>query len=129
MLTKGAHHYSLCVADVEVSRSFYGDLLGLPEIERPDFGIPGIWYQAGTVQLHLIQVPEEVEAGSLSARVSPTDRHIAFEIDDYEAVLGRLTQAGLEVTGLGAKVGQMFVHDPDKNMIEFIAPGGQLGRR
>ena len=67
MITKGAHHFSIDVADVTVSRSFYGELLGLSEIERPDFGLPGVWYQAGPVQLHLIQVPEGVEVGVAEA--------------------------------------------------------------
>ncbi|MFP6639347.1 MAG: VOC family protein, partial [Myxococcota bacterium] len=51
MLTRAAHHYSIDVSDVEASRRFYGELLGLPEIERPDFGMPGVWYQTGPVQL------------------------------------------------------------------------------
>jgi glyoxylase I family protein len=61
MITKGAHHVSLCVRELEPSREFYGGLLGLPEIERPDFGVPGIWYQAGAIQLHLICAPEGVD--------------------------------------------------------------------
>ena len=59
MITKGAHHVSLDTADLAASKRFYGDLLGLAELERPDFGLPGVWYQAGPVQLHIIQVPEE----------------------------------------------------------------------
>ena len=128
MLTKGAHHCSLDVADVEVSRSFYGGLLGLPEIERPDFGIPGAWYQAGSVQLHLIQVPSGVDVGSSAPTLTPLAHHIAFEIEDYEAVRGSLCEAGLEMLATGAERGQIFVRDPDGNVIEFIKPGGQLGR-
>jgi hypothetical protein len=38
----------------------------------------------------------------------------------------KLEAAGLEVTGRGVEVGQLFVRDPHGNMLEFIQPGGQL---
>lgn len=128
MLTRAAHHYSIDVSDVEASRRFYGELLGLPEIERPDFGMPGVWYQAGPVQLHLIQVPEGVDVGSLSTSLTPMAPHIAFEVDSYERVEAELEAAGLEVMAFGPVSGQMFVRDPDGNTIEFIDPTRNPGR-
>jgi glyoxylase I family protein len=129
MLIEGAHHFSLAVADIEKARAFYSDLLGLPELERPDFGLPGIWYQAGPVQLHLIQTPPGVDVGSQAAFLTPLAQHIAFAIGDYAEVQNRLEAAGLEMLAAGAEVGQIFVRDPDGNTIEFIEPGGRLGRR
>lgn len=128
MLTRAAHHYSLDVSDIEVSRRFYGDLLGLSEIERPDFGIPGAWYQAGAVQLHLIQIPEGVDVGSRPATLTPLAAHIAFEIDSYERVEAELREAGIDAQALGGQAGQIFVRDPDGNTIEFIDPSRQPGR-
>ena len=128
MITRRAHHVSLCVHDLERARAFYGDFLGLPEIERPDFGFPGVWYQAGDVQLHLIVPPEGVDTGTPASKLTPIAPHLAFEIDDYEKVQARAEACGLEVIGLGAKVGQLFVRDPDHNVVELIQPGGQLGR-
>jgi len=123
----GAHHYSLDTEDVERARGFYGDLLGLDEIERPDFGFPGAWYQAGPVQLHLIQIPPGVDVGTVAPQLTPLANHIAFEIDDYEAVKAELEAAGCELIGLGGEVGQLFVRDPDGNLVELIQPGGRLG--
>ena len=121
-LTRGAHHVSLDVRDVAVSRAFYGELLGLPEIERPEIGLPGAWYQAGAVQLHLIQVPEGVDVGRPAAQPTPLANHLAFEIDDLEAVEAALRAAGCGVISLAKRSGQLFVADPDGNMIEFIRP-------
>ena len=39
------HHVSLCVTDVERARRFYIGILGLEEIERPNFPFPGAWLQ------------------------------------------------------------------------------------
>lgn len=118
MITRGVHHVSLCSRDLARARAFYGELLGLPEIERPALGIPGVWYQAGPVQLHVI-----VTAGSedhASQSLTPLANHIAFAIDDYEGVAQRLEQTGHAVVGLGADAGQLFLHDPDGNTIELI---------
>lgn len=127
-ITKGAHHVSLNVEDLDASRAFYGELLGLPEIERPDFGFPGAWYQAGPVQLHLIVPPSGADVGRTAPTLTPLANHLAFEIEDYDAVKAKLEAEGIQTIGLGAKAGQLFVHDPSGNLLEFIAPGGQLGR-
>ena len=128
MITKGAHHVSLTVSDLDQACAFYGGLLGLAEIERPDFGFPGAWYQAGSVQLHLITAPPGHDIGSTPARTTPLANHLAFEIEDYEAMKARLEDAGIDVIGLGDEAGQLFAPDPHGNMIEFIRPGGRLGR-
>lgn len=122
MITKGAHHVSLDVRDIGVARRFYGELLGLAEIERPDFGFAGAWYQAGPIQLHLIEVPEGVDVGVRAKNPTPLSHHLAFEIDDCEAVRSELEAAGHDVIALGRETGQLFVADPDGNMIEFIRP-------
>ena len=129
MLTRGAHHVSLVVRDTERSRLFYGGLLGLEEIERPDFGIPGAWYQAGPIQLHLVEPPQEVDSGTPPAEFTVFASHVAFEIEDSDAVASALSGEGFEVKGVGSPSGQMFVRDPDGNLVEFIRPGGRLGRR
>ena len=129
MITKRVHHVSLTVSDIDRSRRFYGELLGLEEIERPDFGFPGAWYQAGDVQLHLIVAPPGVDVGRPPKSANPLGGHVAFQIDDYGAVRDALRAEGLEPIETGAEVGQLFCGDPDGNVVEFIAPGGRLGRR
>jgi glyoxylase I family protein len=131
MIAKGANHFSLHVRDLEASRAFYGDLLGLPEADRPNLGFPGEWYQAGAVQLHLIQVPAgfKGDLGSPPPTLNPLANHIAFEIDDYEVVKAKLEESGQKVIGLGVESGQLFMQDPDGHVVEFIRPGGLVGGR
>jgi glyoxylase I family protein len=117
-----AHHVSLVIEDVERSRAFYGGVLGLPEAARPDLGFPGAWYQAGAVQLHLIVPPPGVDTGARPEKLSPIAPHLAFAIDGYDATRDALRAAGLEVVELGRAAGQMWVADPDGNIIELIAP-------
>lgn len=128
MIAKRTHHVSIAVSDLGRARAFYGGLLGLQEIERPDFGVPGAWYAAGEVELHLIVPPEGVDVGTRAPALNPIAGHTAFEIEDYEAVRKVLRAQGIPVLETGVEVGQLFVHDPDRNVVELIVPGGRLGR-
>jgi catechol 2,3-dioxygenase-like lactoylglutathione lyase family enzyme len=46
--------------------------------------------------------------------------HAAFAIDDYASALEQLRGAGVQVLEAGAGRGQMWVQDPDGNVLEFI---------
>ena len=49
------HHVAVCVTDIARSKSFYGGILGLKEVDRPAFPFEGAWYEMGDGrQLHLI---------------------------------------------------------------------------
>lgn len=122
MITTSVHHISFAVSDLERSREFYGGVLGLQPIERPELGIPGIWYAAGAAEVHLIAKPEGVDAGSPPDKLSPLANHQAFAIESYAACLEHLRGRGLEVMETSPERGQMWVQDPDGNVIELIAP-------
>ena len=50
------HHISLPVRDVSRSVAFYRDILGLTQIDRPNFNFQGAWFALGPdQQLHLIK--------------------------------------------------------------------------
>ena len=112
----GVHHVSLNVADVDAAGRFYLDVLGLEQIERPDFGFPGMWLQAGDTQIHLIE-----EAG----HQAPEGQHFAFQVPDIETTIGELRDRGVEVSDAMAIPGagtQAFLKDPSGNLIELNQP-------
>jgi glyoxylase I family protein len=115
------HHTSFAVKDLERSRFFYEEILGLTPKPRPDLGIPGIWYQAGACEVHLIQTFPGVDLGTPPPEINPMARHEAFAIADYDQALAILQSHGLEVLETSAVQGQMWVRDPDGNIIELIA--------
>ena len=119
MITDSLHHVSLSVRDLDASLRFYCDLLGLTPIERPDFGFPGAWLQAGTIQLHLIVAPEGVDTGSPPEKTTPLANHLAFAVSDFHETVTALEKQGLEVITVGAASGQCWVTDPSGNVIEF----------
>lgn len=117
-----AHHMSFPVADLERSRHFYEVVLGLKPIARPDLGFPGAWYQAGSGEVHLLQVPADMDVGTPPHSLNPLGRHAAFAVSDYDSALAHLQAHGLEVLGFGRDHGQMWVKDPDGHVIELIVP-------
>lgn len=113
-------HASICVTNVERSRQFYEGLLGLTPAPRPDFGFPGMWYQIGEGQLHLIQRQRADSTGHPAQSIDATDPHLAIRVDDLDGMRRRLQAAGLEILDFGSE--QLWVHDPDGNTVELRAP-------
>jgi glyoxylase I family protein len=112
------HHVSVRVRDVERSRQFYERVLGVAPTERPDLGFPGMWYRAGSSEIHLIGQERLVEGG-----VDPSDPHFALEVSDLSAVRRTLDAAGIPYLALGD--GVLWVHDPDGNTVELRVPDGR----
>jgi catechol 2,3-dioxygenase-like lactoylglutathione lyase family enzyme len=117
---QGLHHLSFTVPDLGEARRFWCDLLGFSDIERPDFGFPGAWLRCFGTEVHLLQLPGRAEEAD--GALSPGRNHVAFRVDDLEAVRARLEGAGLEVLAGVAGIRQMFVLGPGASVIEFIQP-------
>lgn len=126
MRITGVDHVSLPVTALERALRFYQGTLGLAPIPRPDMGaLGGAWLAAGATQVHLIVTPDGADVGRPPAALNPVAPHTAFAIEDYDATKAALDAAGCAVFGLGAGRGQMWVQDPDGNVIELIVPGGR----
>ena len=121
MITDSLHHVSLSVEDLDASLHFYCDILGLSKIDRPDFGFPGAWLQAGAVQVHLIVAPDGIDTGAPPEKLTPLANHTAFSVSDYQKTVAALESHGLVVTKTNPEIGQLWVPDPSGNVIEFTA--------
>lgn len=119
MITR-IHHASLLVADTERSLQFYRDILGL-EIseERPELGFPGAWLQVGEQQIHLLELPNPDPVEGRPAH-GGRDRHIAFHVDDLDALSDRLDRRAIPFTLSRSGRRALFCRDPDGNALEFI---------
>jgi len=125
---KQIDHVTIVVRDLERSRQFYVDVLGMVPETRPGFSFPGLWFQAGTTHIHLIL--EHPESGPAEVfipeecRISRT-RHFAFEVDDALAARDRLQELGLTLVD-GPKQRpdgptQIYLFDPDRNLVELFS--------
>lgn len=118
----GLHHASLVIGDLDASSAFYGEHLGLPPLERPALGFPGLWYDLGGGQaLHLLLVPNP-DPTERAVRCGQ-DRHLALRVRGLEGLAARLEAAGFPVERSRSGRPAAFVRDPDGNAIELIEDG------
>ena len=107
-------HCSVLITDVERSRRFYRDLLGLREIPKPrTFDFVVVWFDLGNQHLHLLL---KDKADTLSPR------HFALRVADARAARSYFGPRGIAVQEATPIPGaeRFFIADPDGNRIEII---------
>lgn len=120
-MIEGLHHVAVPVTDLERAKRFYGEVLGLEEIQRPAFDFPGAWYALGEGQLHLI-VHTSPRTLRGTTEIDSRDGHFAARVRDYDATLARLRAHGVPLKAKRVNVtpwSQIYVTDPDGNVIEL----------
>jgi catechol 2,3-dioxygenase-like lactoylglutathione lyase family enzyme len=130
-------HYLVLSDDIETTRRFYCDALGMTAGFRPELEFPGYWlYVAATPCLHVAEWQSYavwtkrvgIPISTKARGTGPVD-HIAFNASDYDGMLARLERFGIEpyrniLDDIGLR--QLFLYDPNGVAIElnFRSPGG-----
>jgi len=123
-------HYLVLTDDLEATRAFYCDLLGMEAGYRPPLDFLGYWLYVGeTPAIHVAGwhdyeryargagMPIPTHTGT----TGPVD-HIAFTGTGHDELAARLDAAGVEyqrneIPDIGLR--QIFVHDPSGVRIEL----------
>ena len=108
------------------ARAFYGELLGLPEVEKPESmrASGGAWFALGAQQLHVGVEDPFAPAAKAHPGLSVTD-------EELDALAERLEAAGAPVTWDDRKPGvrRFYTADPFGNRLELLAAPGQDAER
>ncbi|HXN15382.1 MAG TPA: VOC family protein [Usitatibacter sp.] len=147
---KRVDHYSIRTLDLEASRRFYTEVIGLKVGPRPPFDFPGFWLYSGDPPadlqnsarnyglVHLMGVDRdnpqalnnyvgERDAASLKGGTGALD-HVAFAATGRQAMVERCRRGNVKffersVPILGLH--QMFLTDPDGVTIELNYPASE----
>jgi catechol 2,3-dioxygenase-like lactoylglutathione lyase family enzyme len=126
---KTIDHITLVVSDLEQSAKFYTEVLGMEAVERPDFGFPGRWFQAGSTQIHMnVEGEEAGKSGLVFQGATRLTRgfHYAFRVDDCDTAAARLAELRIPIAAGpysrpdGAR--QLYIRDPDGHLVEICSP-------
>lgn len=133
MISLSLHHVSITVTNLERSLEFYTGTIGLKRLQRPAFRSPGAWLDCGGQHVHLNEKPNPPFPEN--RKFNPTEIHFALRTENFEACLQRLRELGYSeelderdpmriFTDLHGLAGfpQLFLFDPDRNLIEINAP-------
>ncbi|MPW16112.1 extradiol dioxygenase [Paraburkholderia sp. CNPSo 3157] len=129
-------HATIVTPDLDATRQFFVDVVGLTEGARPPFGVGGYWLYAdgrpadGRPVIHLVDSTLPHHSG----RASPRIDHIAFRLDgsdEWHALLARLEAAGVAYqtadVPLTGEV-QLFVALASAVVIEFVTAARNVRR-
>ncbi|MBA3767780.1 MAG: VOC family protein [Acidobacteria bacterium] len=113
---KRLDHVQLCIplGEEAKAREFYGGILGLEEIEKPNAlkKDGGMWYRIADIQLHI----------SIEEPHTTSKRHPAFEVEDLDGIRSYLPAHGVRIreeVGVPG-VERLSFFDPFGNRIELI---------
>lgn len=99
----------------EIARNFFGDILGLQEIEKPETlrSRGGVWFAFANIQIHI----------GIEEPFAPAKKaHPAFQIENLESFKVHLTKNEVsyivDVDLPGAN--RIYIHDPFGNRMEIL---------
>jgi len=129
MRVVGVGHVSVnCHGRLEECRVFYAEVLGLVPIDRPDIvGVPGHWFDAGGVQVHLVgsaPLAGGPAAADRERRIDPGATHHCLLVADLDLARRQLSAAGIDMLEGGQRhphgvVAQLWCCDPAGNVVEL----------
>ena len=121
-------HYTIEPSNLEATKTFYCDVLGLENGDRPPLGFPGYWlYSGGVPTVHLLgeRKPREgIVVRGTEKKFDNTGRfdHIAFSASDLAGVRKRIAGKNVKfreqvIPRTGGT--QIFLYDPDGVGVEL----------
>ncbi len=115
----GVDHVQLAMpaGGEQQARAFYRDVLGVPEIPKPQnlAARGGCWFESASVKLHL---------GVDKSFRAATKAHPGLVVSGLAVIIEHCRRLGLEVneTPPFGDYTRVFVHDPFGNRIELMEP-------
>jgi catechol 2,3-dioxygenase-like lactoylglutathione lyase family enzyme len=129
MSVTSIEHVLVLSDDIDGTRDFFCEVVGLKVGDRPALEFGGYWLYAGTVAV--VHIADRrayaAHAAGLGMNVPETDPgagpvdHVAFVSTDYDAVIERIERNGVPSVRLAGpgRPRQVFIEDPNGVRVEI----------
>jgi catechol 2,3-dioxygenase-like lactoylglutathione lyase family enzyme len=129
MSVTSIEHVLVLSDDIDGTRDFFCEVVGLDVGDRPALEFGGYWLYAGTVAV--VHIADRrayaAHAAGLGMNVPETDPgagpvdHVAFVGTDYDAVIERIERNGVPSVRLAGpgRPRQVFIEDPNGVRVEI----------
>ncbi len=132
MPAQSLNHYTIQTRDLERTKNFYQDVVGLTVGDRPPLNFPGYWLYCGDVPtVHLLGYraidPVIADGPSYPARTGRLD-HIAFACTGLKDMKANLEGRGIKYDERvlpRLNMTQLFYLDPDGIAVECNFPASE----
>lgn len=119
-------HVNIRTHDLEATRKFYVDVIGLRVGERPPFDFPGLWlYDDRTAVIHVTGL----ESSDARTNHSGSVDHIAFRVEGLAAMRERVARLPVRaqecIVPRNGDV-QIFLRDPNGVKIELTFAAAEV---
>ncbi len=125
MPAQSLNHFTIQVQDLEATKRFYTEIVGLTVGDRPPLDFPGYWLYCGSVPtVHLIYNrtgDKPIDGVPDTGRLD----HIAFASTGLQDIRSKLQQNGIKYEERvlpRMNMTQLFYRDPDGIAIEMNFP-------
>jgi catechol 2,3-dioxygenase-like lactoylglutathione lyase family enzyme len=126
----GLFHVAIKTGDLQATRRFYTEVIGLAEVDRPDFGYPGAWLACpqpgGAAIIHIYAGGPAFGPSGVAPSGSAAIDHLSLSCSGFGAYRARFIQHGLEWREFlvpGTSLWQLFVYDPSGVQLELTFEG------
>ncbi|MEM7797933.1 MAG: VOC family protein [Chloroflexota bacterium] len=138
MKIKGLDHMGIVSADLEKTRRFYTEFLGLEEVPRPEnFKFGGLWLRIeGSGGIHVVLADDTTSDAGIpdpgEGKVGGLVTHFAFVVDELAPYMERAEEMNIAIVGgpyergLGAK--QAYLQDDDGYIVELFERSTVTGK-
>ena len=134
MTVTGLEHVLVLSDDIDTTRDFYVEIVGLRLGDRPPLVFDGYWLYAGAGGASCLHIADRaayrahaaglglgVDAGAAADPGAAAVDHIAFDADDHAEIERRIERRGLRAVVNEVPDGprQLFITDPNGVLVEI----------
>lgn len=130
MVITGLFHAAIKTNDLAATVRFYTQILGLRQVQRPDFGYPGAWLACptpvGEAIIHIYAGGPALGKDGKTPEGTGAIDHLSLSAVGFHQFRQKLSEAALpwrEFLVPGTTLWQLFVYDPSGVMLELTFNG------